>query len=111
MHQKDELLTECIDLRTCAYFNWCEKFSKITVKFDIIPIPKDVVEYLKDEIIILPKECYKLDEEAEDEGNDTLNTPVCIIHIGIINFTIYNSPLFYFFQLKQRLATGISRIQ
>lgn len=78
MHQKSELLKECHDLRTCAYFNWCEQFSKITIKFDIIPIQKEVVEYLKDEIIILPKECYEFTEEIEDEGDDALNTPVCI---------------------------------
>lgn len=60
MHEKNQQLKECIDLRACSYPNWYKKFNKITLKSICLPIPDEIVKYLLDEIIILPKECYSM---------------------------------------------------
>lgn len=78
MHGKNQEIKECVDLRACAYTNWCKKFRKITFDSVCIPIPEAIVKYLLDEIIILPKECYNDDEDDEnvfeqDTGTDAKN--------------------------------------
>lgn len=58
MHEKNQQLKECIDLRACSYVNWYNKFHKISLQSVCVPLPDEIVNYLLDEIIILPKECY-----------------------------------------------------
>lgn len=62
MHEKNQELKECIDLRACSFVNWYNKFHKITLQSVCVPLPDDIVNYLLDEIIILPKECYSRDQ-------------------------------------------------
>lgn len=80
MLERNSEKKNCDDLRACAFNNWSEKFSKISIESITIPIPNDIVKYLKDEIIILPKECYDNEPENnydEEDDNDAINTPVC----------------------------------
>lgn len=73
MHGTNQEIKECIDLRACAYMNWHKKFRKITFDSVCIPLPEEIIKYLLDEIIILPKECYKDDDNEDDTfaGTDT----------------------------------------
>lgn len=74
MHVNNQEIKECVDLRACAYTNWYKKFRKITFDSVCIPLPDEIVKYLLDEIIILPKECYSNDaEEAFGEENAANN--------------------------------------
>lgn len=72
MHVNNQEIKECVDLRACAYTNWCKKFRKITFDSVCIPLPDEIVKYLLDEIIILPKECYSNDD-AKAFGNENEN--------------------------------------
>uniref|UniRef100_A0A1L8DDE0 Uncharacterized protein n=1 Tax=Nyssomyia neivai TaxID=330878 RepID=A0A1L8DDE0_9DIPT len=56
-------------LGACSFSNWYDKFEKITIKSFLIPIPNHVLDYLRDDIIILPKECIPDDEETTDEDS------------------------------------------
>ncbi|XP_058452926.1 cell division cycle protein 123 homolog [Malaya genurostris] len=44
----------------CMIANWYEIFEKNTIKSQIIPIPVDVLDYLRQDIVILPKECTNI---------------------------------------------------
>lgn len=46
------------ELHQCALPSWYSKFEKITIPTRFIQIPNNILQYLKDEIIVLPKECY-----------------------------------------------------
>ncbi|XP_031638096.1 cell division cycle protein 123 homolog, partial [Contarinia nasturtii] len=75
MQITNQEIKECVDLRACAYTNWYKKFRKITFESICIPLPKEIVQYLLDEIIILPKECYSNDDDNENAfGPDTAAT-------------------------------------
>lgn len=73
---------ECDELGHCSYQNWYEQFSTITLKSVFVPIPQTIIDYLLDEIIILPKECYGENDQSFCTGNnatvedDELNVPV-----------------------------------
>lgn len=64
MHEKNQQLKDCIDLRACSYVNWYHKFHKISLQSVCVPLPDDIVNYLLDEIIVLPKECYAREQSA-----------------------------------------------
>lgn len=66
MHGISPEIKECRDLRTCAYTNWYKKFRKITLDSVCVPVPEEILKYFLDEIIILPKECYKNDDDNEN---------------------------------------------
>lgn len=76
MHGTNKEIKECIDLRACAYTNWYKKFRKITFDSVCIPLSHELITYLLDEIIILPKECYSNEsksgdaEEYDDSGDE-----------------------------------------
>lgn len=70
MHGTNQLIKECIDLRACAYSNWYRMFQKITPDSICIPLSRPIVDYLLDEIIILPKECYATDDIDADKTNN-----------------------------------------
>lgn len=69
MHVNNLEIKECVDLRACAYTNWYKKFRKITLDSVCIPLPDEIVKYLLDEIIILPKECYSKDDNDDTFGD------------------------------------------
>lgn len=88
MHGTNQQAKECIDLRACSYANWYKKFKKITPDSICIPLSDEIVSYLLDEIIILPKECYPNEDGDEEDNNDeeeeeqvvsmfTLHSPKC----------------------------------
>ena len=52
IHQK-----ETSDLITCAYHNWYENFKKHCIKSHSLELPADVLNYLKQDFFVLPKEC------------------------------------------------------
>lgn len=74
MHGTNQEIKECIDLRACAYTNWYKKFRKLTFDSVCIPLSDEIVNYLLDEIIILPKECYTNDENSTIEAESTGTT-------------------------------------
>lgn len=45
------------DLINCSYHNWYENFRKNAIKSFVLPIPGEVLKYLKDDFFVLPKEC------------------------------------------------------
>lgn len=74
MHVTNKDIKECIDLRACAYTNWYDKFQKLTFDSVCIRLSDEIVNYLLDEIIILPKECYMNEikcTDVEDEDDDS----------------------------------------
>lgn len=70
MHGINQQIKECIDLRACAYANWYNMFQKLTPDSICIPLSDQIVNYLLDEIIILPKECYASDDEVDTATDD-----------------------------------------
>lgn len=89
MHATNQEIKECIDLQACAYPNWCTQFTKITLKSVCIPLPEQIVKYLLDEIIILPKECYNDDiEETGDDANDD-EDEIAVSCIGFMSLAVY----------------------
>lgn len=53
------MLLQNIELEqvACMLVNWYDQFKKNTIKSYIIPIPEDVIIYLRQDLVILPKEC------------------------------------------------------
>lgn len=52
IHQK-----ETSDLIACSYHNWYEDYKKHCIKSYSIEVPEDVLNYLKQDFFVLPKEC------------------------------------------------------
>lgn len=52
-----ETVKQCLELRSCSFASWYAKFAKITFKSIRIPIPANVLEYILDDVFVLPKEC------------------------------------------------------
>lgn len=48
---------EISDLINCSYHNWYESYRKNSIKSYCLQIPADVLNYLKQDFFILPKEC------------------------------------------------------
>jgi hypothetical protein len=59
------------DLLHCSFVNWYELFEKISIKSFSLPIPEDVLEYLKADLIILPKECELQSDSGGFDDEDT----------------------------------------
>ena len=67
----------------CSVGNWYSMFKKVTFKSVILPIPNDVLEYLRsDGHLILPKECGNDDTDSEDEDENESEPP---------SFPVFNS--------------------
>lgn len=45
------------ELNECSFHNWHETFSKNSIKAFCLPIPANVLEFLRADLFILPKEC------------------------------------------------------
>lgn len=60
----------------CSIDNWYPKFKKVCTKTVVLPVPNEVLEYLKsDGSLILPKECSKDDENDEEESENEAEAP------------------------------------
>lgn len=63
------------ELHICSYPNWYKDYEKVAIESTCLPIPANVLQYLLDEIIILPKECIPMSEQNEShpgyEDEDT----------------------------------------
>lgn len=60
----------------CSIDNWYSMFKKVTFKSVILPIPNEVLEYLRsDGHLILPKECGNDDTDSEDEDENESEPP------------------------------------
>lgn len=46
-------------LKNFSFAEWYKDFKKISIRSHIVQIPENVLEYLKDEMIVLPKECQE----------------------------------------------------
>lgn len=58
----------------CSIDNWYPLFKKVTFKTVILPIPNEVLDYLKsDGSLILPKECD--DQDSDEEDNESQSQP------------------------------------
>ena len=58
----------CKDVHWCSIENWYPEFNKLTFKTIILPIPNEVLNYLKsDNSLILPKECCEDQDLEVDE--------------------------------------------
>lgn len=75
MHEKNQELKECIDLRACSFVNWYNKFHKVALQSVCVPLPDDIVNYLLDEIIILPKECYAREQSTSVAATNYSGAP------------------------------------
>lgn len=86
VNKLQEMLTrqkEISDLVNCSYHNWYEVFQKNSIKSFVLPIPADVLSYLRQEFFILPKECTPVGsssgasfvgEETNFDDDDTEGT-------------------------------------
>ena len=65
---------KCAEVKWCSIDNWYQLFRKVTFKTIVLPIPNEVLDYLKsDGSLILPKECNseENEEEEEEENNES----------------------------------------
>lgn len=114
MHVNNQEIKECVDLRACAYTNWYKKFRKITFESECIALPDEIVKYLLDEIIILPKECYSNDDDdafGDDNGVDIEDNDDDEAEAVVSN---WNSQHWFVSTIKfsfDILATGLFSIQ
>lgn len=77
---------EISDLISCSYQNWYEDFRKNSIKSFVLPIPTEVLNYLKQDLFILPKECTPVGgssacasyvgEESNFDDEDTEGTDI-----------------------------------
>lgn len=65
---------EISDLISCSYQNWYDDFKKNSIKSFILQIPAAVLNYLKQDFFILPKECQLVGSSSDTgyvgEGTD-----------------------------------------
>lgn len=112
MHGTNQEIKECIDLRACAYTNWYKKFRKITLDSVCIPLSAEIVKYLLDEIIILPKECYGSDKDESFGGETDDDDDDDDIVVSILNQQfVQNVSIKIESDCWIVVATGISRVQ
>lgn len=65
IHQK-----EVSDLMTCSYYNWHENFKKHCIKSHCLQIPENVLNYLKQDLFVLPTECKILHSGQSSQSSD-----------------------------------------
>ncbi|XP_050101138.1 cell division cycle protein 123 homolog [Anopheles aquasalis] len=59
-----------LEKRACMLVNWYELYRKNTIKACIIPVPADVLAYLRQDMLILPVECSNISSDVSD-GHQT----------------------------------------
>lgn len=52
-----DTVKQCLELKSCSYHTWYEKFSKVAFESICLPIPANVLKYILDDLFVLPKEC------------------------------------------------------
>jgi D123 len=77
------------DLKACSFANWYKQFEKLSVEAEVVAIPADVLNYLNDEIIILPKECHSSFETESSAGFEDADTE----EVDIPEFTSFSQSL------------------
>lgn len=60
-----------LEKQACMHVNWYELFRKDTIKSCIIPVPDDVLAYLRQDMLILPRECSNFTDVSTGEGFQT----------------------------------------
>uniref|UniRef100_A0AAG5DFP5 Cell division cycle protein 123 homolog n=1 Tax=Anopheles atroparvus TaxID=41427 RepID=A0AAG5DFP5_ANOAO len=60
-----------LERQACMHVNWYELFRKNTIKSCVVPVPADVLAYLRQDMLILPKECTNFTEVNTGEGFQT----------------------------------------
>lgn len=65
-----ERSVELKELEHCSFVNWYELFEKISVKSYPLKIPENVLKYLKDELVVLPKECENESANSKPDPED-----------------------------------------
>ncbi|XP_058062020.1 cell division cycle protein 123 homolog isoform X1 [Anopheles bellator] len=61
-----------LEKKACMIVNWYDLFRKNTIKACIVPVPADVVEYLRQDMLILPAECSNISSNVSaSEGYQT----------------------------------------
>lgn len=58
----------------CSIENWYEDFQDVTIRTNIVKIPKNVLSYFRADFMVLPSECYSTENEewSEDEDEDAI---------------------------------------
>lgn len=64
IHQK-----EVSDLMSCSYHQWHENYKKHCIKSHCLQIPEDVLQYFKQELFVLPKECKIFNSGSSSSAN------------------------------------------
>lgn len=75
-----------LEKAACMLVNWYDQLKKNTIKSYIIPIPDDVLAYLRQDMVILPKECSILhtsetnkissyDDQFSDDEDEEADLP------------------------------------
>ncbi|XP_053673526.1 cell division cycle protein 123 homolog [Anopheles nili] len=60
-----------VEKQACMLVNWYELFRKNSIKSLVIPVPDDVLAYLRRDMLILPKECTNFTDVGTGEGFQT----------------------------------------
>uniref|UniRef100_A0A182NU75 Uncharacterized protein n=1 Tax=Anopheles dirus TaxID=7168 RepID=A0A182NU75_9DIPT len=60
-----------LERQACMHVNWYELFRKNTIRSCIIPVPADVLAYLRQDMLILPKECSNFTDVSTGDGFQT----------------------------------------
>lgn len=70
--QPNKLAEVLEQLDECSFPHWFEDFEKIAIRGVSVEIPENALEYLRDEIVVLPKECYP-SENSVDNRNKVID--------------------------------------
>uniref|UniRef100_A0A182W7A0 Uncharacterized protein n=1 Tax=Anopheles minimus TaxID=112268 RepID=A0A182W7A0_9DIPT len=60
-----------VEKRACMHVNWYDLFRKDTIKSFTVTVPEDVLAYLRQDMLILPKECTNFTDVRTGEGFQT----------------------------------------
>uniref|UniRef100_A0A182Q9I2 Uncharacterized protein n=1 Tax=Anopheles farauti TaxID=69004 RepID=A0A182Q9I2_9DIPT len=71
-----------LERQACMHINWYELFRKNTFRSCIIPVPIDVLDYLRKDMLILPKECCGFTGIRTAEGFQTTHYDAFSDHFG-----------------------------
>lgn len=72
--------------QACSIDKWYEDFQDITIRTNIVKLSKELLEYFRDEIVILPKECFPENDEWTDDEEDEDQ-----IEVNVIRFMLTSS--------------------
>lgn len=90
----------------CSIENWYEDFQDVTIRTNIVKIPQDVLNYFRDDLMVLPKECY-VDEN--DEWSDDEDEAAVEVSAASTPCRTPLIPPFHFSSLSPSSATSLRR--